>query len=445
MSSIDIISMAIRNLIKRKLRTFLTIMGVVVGTAAIVVMISLGLAMNQSFEKRIEEMGDLTIIEVNNPNYYDSVVNENTKLTKSSVEEFKNIDGVKTATPLIEGHLKFQSGRKVASISVMGIDTSAMQEFSYKVSEGRLLDEEDENTLNIVMGLKAAYNFEKPGTSWRTRNWGDTSGEMPINPLEDKILMSYDYSLGEKRPSGDKSKKIKPYNIKCVGIFQEGDWNTDYYVYMSMTELEKILEAQRKYEADGSNRGMSEKNKGYRTVSVKCNSLNDVLNVQEALKELGYEAYSAIEYVNSMQETAKSLQYLLGMIGAVSLFIAAIGITNTMIMAIYERTREIGVMKVIGAQLKDIKKLFLLEASLIGFFGGLFGIGLSYISSFIMNNVEIQFLSQMSGSPEDAISIIPVWLCLVALAFSSVVGLISGYFPARRAMKLSALSALRTE
>jgi len=130
----------------------------------------------------------------------------------------------------------------------------------------------------------------------------------------------------------------------------------------------------------------------------------------------------------------------------VSLFVAAIGISNTMVMSIYERTREIGVMKVIGASLKDIRRLFLLEAALIGVFGGVLGAGLSLGVSKIINNYGIPFFDNMVyGANESDISAIPAWLCLFALGFSAVIGLVSGYFPARRAMKLSALTAIRTE
>jgi ABC-type antimicrobial peptide transport system permease subunit len=118
-----------------------------------------------------------------------------------------------------------------------------------------------------------------------------------------------------------------------------------------------------------------------------------------------------------------------------------------MIMAIYERTREIGVMKVIGAAIRDIKRLFLLESALIGFFGGLFGVGFSLLASYLLNNADITLFNEMQyiGGEGGGISLVTPWLCGAALGFASVIGLVSGYFPARRAMKLSALSAIRTE
>ena len=161
------------------------------------------------------------------------------------------------------------------------------------------------------------------------------------------------------------------------------------------------------------------------------------------LKAIGYEVYSAMDYVSGMKKIAGSLQLLLGAIGSVSLFVAAIGIANTMIMSIYERTAEIGIMKVIGARLTDIKRMFLLEAMLIGIIGGFLGVIISLGISAVLNNVGLSFIAEMQSVEGADVSVIPVWLCAAAMLFSGVIGLISGYLPARRAMKLSALNALR--
>lgn len=458
MSNIDIISMAVRNLFKRKLRTFLTILGVVVGTGAIVIMISLGIAMNESFEQQVQQMGDITIIEVYNPDYWnDSAGGGKNPLTKSSVEEFKKIKGVKAATPILTDSFRFVSGKYIGNLQVKGIDTSSMADFNYKLESGRLLDEQDNSKINMIFGSEVPYQFQKPNSN-NSRTYYYSSGgstqeerEPPeVDVMNAKIKMSYDYDFGDKSPINNSETtpkiKVKPYNINCVGTLKAGDWNTDYYVFMSLTQLEKIQDAKKKYEEKKyGTRNRNNKSKGYESASVKCESIDYVSSVQSEIKSLGYEAYSNMDSVNSMKEISNSLQALLGAIGAVSLFIAAIGITNTMIMAIYERTREIGIMKVIGAQLKDIKKLFLLEAALIGFLGGVFGIIISLIVSLILNNVNIPFLNMMSATEGSKISSIPLWLCLAALCFSTIIGLISGYFPAKRAMKLSALTAIKTE
>ena len=138
--------------------------------------------------------------------------------------------------------------------------------------------------------------------------------------------------------------------------------------------------------------------------------------------------------MDSMKRQMAIIQAVLGGIGAVSLFVAAIGIANTMMMSIYERTKEIGVMKVLGCSLKNIRKMFLMEAGLIGVIGGYHRkhIKLSYISSDQYTGKKR--LGVMDGMAQ--ISYIPLWLMLASIGFAMLVGLLAGYFPAKRAMKL---------
>ena len=152
--------------------------------------------------------------------------------------------------------------------------------------------------------------------------------------------------------------------------------------------------------------------------------------------------------LDEVQKTMGMIQGILGGIGAISLLVAAIGIANTMIMSVYERTREIGVMKVIGASFKDIRSMFLIEAGMIGFAGGVFGVALSYLISLMMNTVLQPVLAGIMSDfigGGSTISVIPFWVALGALGFATLIGLLSGYAPAKRAMKLSALEGLKNE
>ena len=178
---------------------------------------------------------------------------------------------------------------------------------------------------------------------------------------------------------------------------------------------------------------------------VKVDDLDHVVAIQTAIKDMGHEAFSLTDMLDEMKKMSGTIQAVLGGIGAVSLIVAAIGITNTMIMSIYERTKEIGVMKVIGASLRDIKNLFLFESAIIGFLGGILGLFFSLGISKIINLVGGSFLADMSGGAGGKISIIPVWLAFASVGFSSLIGILSGYYPAKRAMNLSALEAIKTE
>ncbi|HRU42224.1 MAG TPA: FtsX-like permease family protein, partial [Candidatus Diapherotrites archaeon] len=155
---------------------------------------------------------------------------------------------------------------------------------------------------------------------------------------------------------------------------------------------------------------------------------------------------SLTDILESMQKTTASIRIVLGAIGAVSLLVASIGITNTMVMSIYERTREIGIMKVIGSSLGDIKRMFLFEAAMIGLLGGIIGLLLSYGVSYGLNTAGfalLGFFGPAGGGSKP--SIIPLWLSVSSMLFTTIIGLVSGFYPARRAMNLSALEAIRKE
>ena len=166
----------------------------------------------------------------------------------------------------------------------------------------------------------------------------------------------------------------------------------------------------------------------YDELRVDIDEIDNVQEVQEIIKTMGFEAHSLTDALESMKQTSSLIQAVLGGIGGVSLLIAAIGITNTMVMSIYERTKEIGVMKVIGSQLRDIKRLFLFEAAMIGLFGGILGVGASLGISTIVNSV-ISGMSE-SGMGMTLQSYIPPWLAFIGIGFSTLIwshrGLLSG-------------------
>ncbi len=211
--------------------------------------------------------------------------------------------------------------------------------------------------------------------------------------------------------------------------------------------------------------------KGYDQVYVKVDDVNHVGAVEQMIKDIGYQTSSMTQYREDMQKQVASGQMMLGGLAAVSLLVAALNIANTMTMAIYERTKEIGVMKVLGCKLSKIRQMFLIESGTIGFIGGVIGCLFSVLISFVLNNftvwmqaitgwlmsigVQVNFdassfdvgalfgMGGMGGIGN--ISDIPAWLLLMALIFATVVGLLSGIAPANRAVKISALEAIRHE
>lgn len=433
----DMIDMALRNLWKRRLRTALTVLGVVIGTASIVVMVSIGIGMNKGFASQLENWGSLQVIDVypSGGMEYDKETDsmkqtkKQDELNAKAVESFRQMEHVEAVSPVINEYLYLVAGKLVADASIIGIEPGAMTALGYQVAEGRALTEEDSKA--IVVG--GSVEFYNPKLSWEMRY----SSEPPkVDVLNEKLSLTWDWNYGTR--NADKS--IKPIKVDAVGTLP-ADGNNSWSIIMPIKELENLQKEKKKWEesqSEGNTSSNSRKSKEYEHVMVKVDEIDNVQKVQQQIKDMGFRASSLTDQLEAMKETTRMLRLVLGAIGAISMVVAAISITNTMVMAIYERTKEIGIMKVIGASLKDIKGLFLTEAAFIGFSGGIIGIIVSYGASFLVN-----FVAQRQGSTMQ--SAIPIWLALGGVAFSTAVGVIAGYLPAKRAMKLSALMAIKTE
>ena len=465
MNSIELSKMGLRNLLRRKLRTSLTIMGVVIGTASIVVMLSLGIGLQESFTQNLARMGDLRVITVH-PQHGREMMEEKVgsrrreddtkKLNEETIKEIETLPGVVAVMRIINSHLKFTSGRYEAYVSVMGINTEVMEYFDFNLEEGRLLNENDTNA--VVFGGQVAMQFYNP----RARDQGgggmhfggemiDDEFVMPepaVDVLKDSIFMTFEMHHF-KQQDGVTPKRPKRIGIDGVGVldsqqFDEFSWG----VMMNIDYLEKLIAAnERRQGRSSADRRRKETDKQYERIRVRVEDIEDVKGVQEHIKSMGFNAHSLGDMVEEMKSFSRTVQAVLGGIGGIAFLVAALGITNTMIMSIYERTREIGVMKVLGCKLVSIRNLFLFESAMIGFFGGVIGLGISYGISLLINMLlgPMMGAGMMMGEETVRISVIPIWLAAAGVLFSMLVGLISGYYPARRAMKISALKAIKTE
>lgn len=444
MNRFDIVSMALRSLWRRKVRTILTIFGVIIGTASIVVMLSLGIGMNESFKSQVEMMGSLNIINVDTYYYPEDMKMDmyvqpiRNTLDDATLDKIAEIKGVEAVTPLMYSYVKFVSGRYEAHVQLVGVRTDNMGAFGFKLSQGRLLSENDTN--EVIFGSQIKDQFYNP----KDRNWYNRE-EAKIDVMNDKITIDFNPYYGDQ-PENKIRKRLQ--EVKGVGMLEQGQNEKDYAVYMNVDFLKKLQKANSRNSITPGRIDYGQNSQtGYERAMVKVTRLEDVEDVQNIINEMGFGAYSLTDILRQMLDATKTIRTVLSAIGAVALFIAAIGITNTMVMSIYERTREIGIMKVLGCILSDIRKLFLLESAMIGFIGGITGIVFSYAISILLNRAGISFLNigYSMGEQATRISIIPVWLAATAVLFASFVGIASGAYPAARAMRLSALEAIRYE
>ena len=180
----------------------------------------------------------------------------------------------------------------------------------------------------------------------------------------------------------------------------------------------------------------------YDSAKVYVDDMKNVITVQKQISDMGYQAESQMQWIEQNKASTNMIQMVLGGIGAVSLFVASIGIANTMMMSIYERTKEIGIMKVLGCDMNRIRYMFIIESGAIGLIVGVTGVIFSFIISMIINALGVaSVVAEVDGN----ISRIPPWLVISAIIFAIVIGMVAGFFPSLRAMKLSPLTALRND
>jgi putative ABC transport system permease protein len=182
----------------------------------------------------------------------------------------------------------------------------------------------------------------------------------------------------------------------------------------------------------------------YSSLSVRVKNPTRVQPVEDAIKKLGFTTFSILDATRSLRQFFAVLDLFLGIFGSLALAVASIGIVNTLVMAILERRREIGIMKAIGASDGDVKKLFFAEAGAMGILGGLVGVALGWAIGQVINLGTNIYLKRQDMPPEHFWAV-PWWLVAGAIGFAFVVSLLSGLYPASRAARLDPVQALRYE
>lgn len=447
----DLLVMSVNNLRQRKLRTALTVLGVIIGTAAIVIMVSLGIGLNELNRELIESYGSLTTIRVHaDRNYEGNDKQEMLYLTDAAVEQFTRIPHVTEVYPLLETYVLMQQGAYQSGISLIGAPRKYLEQIP--LGEGEL-PPAGSKSMELIYGNSIIQWFANSKTG---KGYWETGELAKVDFMNKPMFVIFDMNSYYQSQGGSASENVtapKKYILKAAGVVAGGVDDYNDYAYSVYTDLE-VLKVQLKKVFKKNpipNQPTNKKGKPYsyfvyNYVLVNVDKIENVMEVQRQLNDLGYQAYSNIEWMEQSEKQSEMIQAVLGGIGAVSLFVAAIGIANTMMMSIYERTREIGVMKVLGCDMGAIRNMFLLESGFIGFMGGVIGIVLSYGVSILINRfLQISQMMNIENVANGDISRIPSWLSLMSIGFAVLVGMAAGFLPALRAMKLSPLAAIRNE
>jgi putative ABC transport system permease protein len=281
-----------------------------------------------------------------------------------------------------------------------------------------------------IVGAMFANNFYDP--RWRPGQPQPT----PPDLLDQTVKLT----LMKWTEDGTEIRKSVP--LRITGIIQESRGESDYSIYMSLDEVTAFNEW-------ALGRRINRNRDGYPMAVVKVSDVRQVLDITDQIVALGYQAYTPQSFVQGINSFYVVLQVIFGGVGAIALLVAAIGIANTMTMAILERTREIGLMKAIGATNRDVLSVFLGEAAGIGFIGGLGGVILGWSAGQVLNVLAMAYLagqSAQTGGPPPSVAVYtPPWLPLFTLTFATLIGLISGVYPALRAATLVPVNALKYE
>ena len=428
MVKIDILSMAYKNLMRRKARTFLTVLGVLIGTTSIIVMISLGIGLSEGQRQMMEQWGSLNEVEVQAGGYMGENGETAVVLDDKAIDNFLSMEGVVAVSPQISISANATWGKLEGYLPIYGIAPENMEQFGFKTSSGRLLQEGDRNV--IVIGNQMSDQFYDPNDS---RYWANY--EYDLEAIKAKSATMLGARL-KSQVMNYETQQTRKLNLEVVGVLESG--GRGYYAYMPIDEAKRLQKF-----TMSSEEKKNKRKSPYSSATILTSDVEYSKAISQSLTEQGYYAHTIADQLEGVENQSKMIQAVLGGIGAITLLVAAIGIINTMIMSIYERTREIGIMNVIGATFGAIRLLFLTEAGLIGLFGGILGLALSFGLSHLLNLFGADYMGSMTGLATAKLSVIPPWLVLFALIFSIMIGVLAGLYPANRAVKLSPIEAMR--
>jgi len=445
MKLLDLVRLIFGNLSRRKARVALTAIGVVIGTAAVVILVSLAIGLQKNANEQLYGIGDLTQIMVM-PAY------EMTEgmairmgggggggmspgepqaprlLTNSALDEFRALPGVASVIPheyLMTGVLiKYQ--KLEGGVGVIGVDTADLANLGMKAREGGT----ELGRGTVVVGAMVPMNFYNP----RQR-----PGDEPTPPPE---LYGQQIQIVVSKWDEQGTEIRKNLSVRVTGILEETRGESDWTIYFPLDQIRSLNEW-------SQGRRINYNKDGYGQVIVKVQDVEQVLDISEQITEMGFQAFTPQSFVQGINNFYVILQFIFGGVGAIALLVAAIGIANTMAMSILERTREIGLMKAVGATNRDVLAIFLGEAAGIGFLGGLGGTIIGWLAGQGINVIAIVYLAnqagQQGGAPPSVAVYTPVWLPIFALVFSTIMGMISGLYPALRAATMIPVMALKYE
>jgi putative ABC transport system permease protein len=460
----DVAELAVRNLRESILRNSLTTVGISVGVASLVAMLSLGIGLQQLAARRLQKSGlfDTVIVssrrdlrnfsreqEENGP-----APAQSPSLDEAARLKIEQLPNVVESYPDIRFVTELRFDGKPHLTMVAGLPSSARNNDAFDGMQGSFFSSETAPEVILQKSFAEELLGKRPRQGGDEVNVSDLAkpliGKELIMRFAERTVTPPDAQNASPDPgnlsSAAYSVVSREQTLKIVGVSDldpdsmRGQARARVFVPLRLAESLHVMQPSDLRDTTNVAGGKPT----YSTVEVRVKSPKDVQTVEDAIKKMGFNTFSIVDATKSLRQFFAVLDLFLGIFGSLALAVASIGIINTLVMAILERRREIGIMKAIGASDSDVKGLFFAEAGAMGIFGGVLGVALGWTIGRVINLGTNIYLRRQHFPPEQ-IWLVPWWLVMSAVVFSIVVSLLSGLYPASRAARLDPVQALRYE
>jgi putative ABC transport system permease protein len=465
----DLTELALRNLRESFLRNSLTTIGISVGVASLVAMLSLGIGLQQLASRRLVKSGlfDTVVVtsrrDMRNFNRDEErggpAPGESRILDETSRQEIEKLPGVIEAYPDIRFATELRFEDKPHLTMVSALPESAKSNDAFEGMQGSFFssDSAPEAILQKSFAEELLGKTPKLGAEEvnvvqlapqllgkeLTMHYAQREESTAALPVAKAADAASDFSGATGAAYSVISREQK---LKIVGIADldpesmRGPTRARVFLPLKLAESLHVMQPTDLREISNAGSGKPL----YSSISVRVKNPSQVQAIEDAVKKMGFSAFSILDATRSLRQFFAVLDLFLGIFGSLALAVASIGIVNTLVMAILERRREIGIMKAIGASDGDVKKLFFAEAGAMGILGGVIGVALGWAIGQVINLATNIYLKRQSLPPEHFWAV-PWWLVAFAILFAFLVSLVSGLYPAGRAARLDPVQALRYE
>jgi len=454
----DLTELGMRNLRESLLRNSLTTVGISVGVASLVAMLSLGIGLQQLASRRLQKSGlfDTVIVtsrrdmrgfnrdqELSGPSPAESPA-----LDEAARQRIEKLPGVLEAYPDIRFVTELRYQDKPYLTTVAGLPASAKNSDAFDGMQGRFFSSDTAPE----MILQKTFAAELLGERRREDelNAADLAkaldGKQVVLRFAERIPAAGAGSAATSSDDSAYSVVSREERVSIVGVIDldpesmRGPVRARAYLPLKLAQSLHVMQPSDLRDSAGAAGGAPT----YSNVSVRVNDPKNVPSVEDSIKKIGFNTFSIVDASRGMRRFFAVLDLFLGIFGSLALAVASIGIINTLVMAILERRREIGIMKALGASDADVKGLFFAEAGAMGALGGVLGVALGWAIGRVINLGTNIYLKRQQFPPEQ-IWFVPWWLVLGAIVFAIAVSLLSGLYPASRAARLDPVQALRYE